>query len=121
MSNKEGPGRLWSFRIDHMIQACEEIMEFTKGIEQEEFYEDMKTFRSVERCFQILGDAARHVPQEQKDRMTSIPWREINGMRNVVVHEYEAIAENVLWTTAKNKIPALLKDLKESKNKLEKE
>ncbi len=97
MSNKAG--RLWKFRIDHMIEACEEIIEFTKGIEAEEFYGDKKSYRSVERCFQILGEAAKHIPTEKRESMEGIPWREINGMRNIVVHEYDNIVDDVSQMT----------------------
>lgn len=117
--NKEE--RLWTFRFDHMIEACVEIIEFTKDIDEETFYENKKAYRAVERCFQILGEAAKHIPPEKTKEIPDIPWREIQGMRNIVVHEYDNIADDVLWTTSRNDIPALLEKLKAVKSRMEKE
>lgn len=119
MSNKAG--RLWKFRIDHMIEACEEIIEFTKDMTAEAFYgDDKKACRAVERCFQILGEAAKHIPPEEAEKMNEVPWREIKGMRNIVVHEYDNIVDDVLWSTSRNDIPALLMTLKGAKRTIEK-
>lgn len=119
MSSKKG--RLWTFRLDHMIEACEEIIEFTKDMDAGVFYRDKKTCRSVERCFQILGEAAKHIPPEETEKMTGVPWRDIRGMRNIVVHEYDNIVDDVLWSTSQNDIPVLLEKLTGAKRAIEKE
>jgi len=73
----------------------------------EGFTQDEKTFDAVIRQPTILGEAASHVPDEITSRTPEIPWQEIRGMRNVVVHEYFGINMDIVWKTATKNIPGL--------------
>jgi uncharacterized protein with HEPN domain len=65
------------------------------------------------RLIEIVGKAAARVSESVKDQLPSIPWREIVGMRNRVVHGYDAVDLNVLWDTITVDLPLLIDQLEE--------
>ncbi|MEZ5918890.1 MAG: HepT-like ribonuclease domain-containing protein [Alphaproteobacteria bacterium] len=101
----------WSIRVDHMISACEEIQAYTKGLTAENFLKDLKTVRSVERCFTIIGE----LPTESRDiqqQHPSIEWSDIIGMRHVITHDYDRTRDMIIWSTFQNKLPDFRDSLK---------
>jgi uncharacterized protein with HEPN domain len=76
-----------------------------------EFYEDTQCQDAVVRRIEIIGEAARRVSQETRDKHPQIPWREMTSMRNLVIHEYDVVDINQVWDTVQNKIPPLIKEL----------
>ena len=63
------------------------------------------------RRIEIIGEAARRVSQETREKYPQIPWREMTSMRNLVIHEYDVVDINQVWDTVQNKIPPLIKEL----------
>ncbi len=94
---------LWDMR-----EAANKVVKFTTEISQSEFIEDEQTYYAVERCLEILGEAARRVSPEFQEKHPEIPWREIIGQRNILAHEYGEIDYKILYKTAKEDIPALV-------------
>jgi len=77
----------------------------------DEFYEDIQCQDAVVRRIEIIGEAARRVSQETRDKHPQIPWREMTSMRNLVIHEYDVVDIHQVWDTVRNKIPSLIEDL----------
>ncbi len=77
----------------------------------DQFYGDMQCQDSVVRRIEIIGEAARCVSQETRDKYPQIPWREMTSMRNLVIHEYDVVDINQVWDTARKKLPALIEEL----------
>ena len=77
----------------------------------DEFYEDIQCQDAVVRRIEIIGEAARRVSQETRDKYPQIPWREMTSMRNLVIHEYDVVDINQVWDTVQNKLPPLIKEL----------
>jgi uncharacterized protein with HEPN domain len=100
--------RKWRFRIEDMLNAARKIAAYVEGLTFEDFARDEKTFDAVLRQLTILGEAATHVPEEIISRTSDIPWFEMRGMRNIVVHEYFGVNSRIVWETATKNIPALL-------------
>lgn len=72
-----------------MLKSLEKIQNFCVSIKTEaEFSSDEKTFDACVRNLQILGDAAKHIPAQVQKKYPEVPWKEIIGLRNIVVHEY---------------------------------
>lgn len=93
--------------IENMIQACEDIEKIVKNITFYEFENDTVKYRAIERLFEILGEAANRLSKELQDKYSSIPWKNIIGMRNIIIHTYERVDISTLWGTAKKDLPLL--------------
>lgn len=99
--------RKWRFRLRDMLNAVNKIEAYVEGLSFDGFTQDEKTFDAIIRQLTILGEAASHVPDEVTSRTPEIPWQEIRGMRNVLVHEYFGINMDIVWETATKNIPGL--------------
>ena len=70
-----------------------------------QFAQDQKTIYAVVRAFQIIGEAAKMVPPSVRKRHAKIPWKQMAGMRDKLIHEYFGVNHQVLWKTAQEDIP----------------
>ena len=72
------------------------------------FLDDPRTIRAVAFEFTTMGEAARAIPEEIQEKYPGIPWGKIQGIRNVLVHEYFRLDEEILWDESQNDIPPLI-------------
>ena len=82
-------------------------MRYTHGLKREQFFADERTYDAVLRNLEIIGEAAKNISEETKKKAPSIEWRKIAGFRDIVIHEYFGIDENILWDIITTKIAAL--------------
>jgi uncharacterized protein with HEPN domain len=99
--------------VEDIFDAIKEVEEFTKGLSLDEFCKDTKTLRAVTMDFIIIGEAAKHVPVKVRRSYPQIPWSKIVGMRNILTHEYPETKAEILWKTAKKRLPALKQVIQE--------
>jgi uncharacterized protein with HEPN domain len=99
-------------RIQHMLDAAERIAAFTDGISKEEFLDDEKLNLAVIRLFEILGEAANNISEDLQEKYNDIPWREIAGIRNRLIHGYFDVDLNIVWQIIQQDIPPLISNLK---------
>jgi uncharacterized protein with HEPN domain len=102
-----------SIYIKDIVAAIDAIGQFTEGIDFRHFCEDDKTSSAVIQKLQIIGEAVKNVPADIKQRYTDIPWKEMAGMRDKLVHQYFRIKMELLWQTIRNDLPALKFSLSE--------
>lgn len=104
--------RSWEERVRDILSAIREIQSFTKGMSFDDFKEDSKTLKAVMADISILGEAARYIPKEITDAHPEIPWSQMRGIRNRIIHGYFIVDPVILWDTVQNELPSLVPDLK---------
>lgn len=107
--------RDWRERIEDMLVCAQNILEFTDGMSFDAFLDDPRTIRAVAFELTTIGEAARAVPAEIQDKYPNVPWGKMQGIRNVLVHEYFRIDEEILWKAARENMPQLIEALLELK------
>jgi len=80
--------------LQDMVVHCREVQEFTRGVGLEQLMRDRRLCLLIERCLEIVGEAASRVSQEFRDAHAQIPWQEIRGLRNVLAHEKRLLEAN---------------------------
>ena len=101
------PPRNWRIRIQDILGAISKIERYTAGLSFESFAEDEKTVDAVLRNIEVIGEAARHVPDIVRARYPTVNWRQVAGMRNVVIHQYPTVDLEIVWDTVVNDLPHL--------------
>ena len=100
-----------SVRIRHMLEHAKEAVDLLAGKEKAALASARVLQLALVRLVEIVGEAANRLTVEDQSRYPSIPWREIVGMRNRLVHGYDAIDLNVLWDTVQVDLPQLIDEL----------
>jgi uncharacterized protein with HEPN domain len=93
------PGRRWKLRVEDILEAIDEIGQFTKDLTYEAFCAKKRTIKAVLYNIAVIGEAARNVPTEVRAGYPNVPWREMADIRNVVIHEYFGVDLDILWET----------------------
>lgn len=106
------PHRRDSVFIAQMIESAEAALEFSDGFTAESFANDRLVGFAVVRAVQLVGQAARGVSEELQAAHPEIPWREMIGMRNVVVHDYADVDMALVWKTVRHDLPGLIERLR---------
>jgi len=94
-----------------MLIAARKVQAFAAGLTEEAFYESELHQSAIIRELQVVGEVARQVSDEGKAAHPEIPWAEIAGMRNRLVHEYFRISLEIVWQVVKNDIAPLIAQL----------
>ena len=93
--------------IEDIIGAMDKAMNFVKNISYEEFIQDDKTAFAVVRALEIIGEAVKNIPDDIRKNYPEIPWKDMAGMRDKVIHEYFGVKLSIVWRAVKEEIPPL--------------
>lgn len=97
--------------LEDMLACAHKVMQYTAGMDRTAFVADSRSYDAVIRNLEIIGEAAKHVPQEIRSAYTSIGWRPIAGFRDVLAHGYFSLDNDVVWDVISNHIPRLIAEL----------
>lgn len=81
----------------------------------EEFIKDKKTLNAVIRSIEIIGEASKQLPNPLKAKYPELPWKEITGMRDKLIHAYFGMDTETIWETIKHNIPGLKQTIQKIK------
>ncbi|AFV24469.1 hypothetical protein Mpsy_2265 [Methanolobus psychrophilus R15] len=93
--------------LQDMLYAIKKVDDFTSDLTYDQFVEDEKTQFAVIRAIEVIGEAAKNIPDPIKNKHPSIPWRNIAGMRDKLIHAYFGIDMEILWKAATIEVPKI--------------
>jgi len=101
--------RNWQLRIEDILESIARIQRYLEGMGQARFMGDDRTMDAVVRNFGIIGEAVSHLPEAVLVVHPEIPWSRMKGLRNFVIHEYFGVSPEILWSTANEDLPPLVR------------
>lgn len=93
--------------IEDVVDAMAKAESFVQDLDYEDFAADAKTTFAVTRALEIIGEAVKKVPRSVRTRYPDVPWKDIAGMRDKLIHEYWGVNLKTVWKTVKEDIPPL--------------
>ncbi len=93
--------------IADILEAIDDLEEFTEGLTFDEFKQDKRTMYAVTRAIEIMGEAVKNVPADTRTVYPRVPWKQIAGMRDKLIHSYFGVDLRTLWKAATQDAPAL--------------
>ncbi|MGO9267647.1 MAG: DUF86 domain-containing protein [Candidatus Binataceae bacterium] len=109
MSHHEG-----ELRLRHMLEHANEAVAMARGRTRAQLDSDRQLNLSLVRLLEIVGEAAGRVPAEERARHPDIPWAEIVGLRNRLIHGYDSVDFDILWQIVSDDLPPLIAALEEA-------
>ena len=94
-----------------ILESARIALDYVAGKSWDVFYEDMQCQDAVLRRLEIIGEAARHVSPLFQKKSPQIPWRDLTVLRNLVIHQYDAVDVKQVWDTTQNRLPSLVSEL----------
>jgi uncharacterized protein with HEPN domain len=93
--------------MQDILLAIERIESFISGMDYDAFVEDDKTLSAVVRKLEIIGEAVKQLPDSYTQQHPTVPWKQIAGMRDKLIHFYFGVDPLLVWQTVKNRLPEL--------------
>lgn len=97
--------------LEDILESIERIEQYTKNRTKNEFLDDYEKQDAIMKRLEVIGEAVKNIPIGVKKKYPEIPWKDMAGMRDVLIHEYFGILMERVWDTAKNDIPKLKKQI----------
>ena len=98
--------------ISHIFDAIKSNQVQIEGVTKEQFEDSELLQGFVERKLEIIGEATKRIPEDFKQKHPNIPWKDMAGMRDILIHQYTEVDEDIIWKTVTQKIPPLKKHIK---------
>ena len=101
-----------AFYLEHILMAIAKLKEYTKNKTFSEFQKNSLLQDGVVRQLEIIGEAAKQLSLNTKEKAIKVPWKDIAGMRDKLIHAYFGVDVVAVWKTAMEDIPSLEKEIK---------
>lgn len=110
--------REWRFFLTDMIQFCGQIQSYVEGLDYQQFIDSELNYDATVRKVELLGEAARNIPEDVRQLAPDIDWPKIVSIRNILAHAYFAVDNEILWDIVQNRIEPLRASLRQLEGKL---
>ena len=94
--------------LEDIRTGCEKVLRYSSGLSFEQFRQDDLRYDAILRNIEIIGEAAKRISAQIRDKYPEIEWRKISGLRDITAHEYFSISDEIVWDVIQNKIPGLI-------------
>ena len=95
-------------RLRHMLDMARTAMTFVEGKHRSDLETDQKLALALVRALEIIGEAANHVSPQVRNELPGIPWRQVIGMRNRIIHAYYDVDLDIVWETIRDDLPTVI-------------
>ncbi len=107
--------------LEDILESASRVLEYAEHMEFDDFLANKMAYDAILRNLELIGEAAKNVPNEIRGHYSQVEWRKIAGLRDVLVHQYFGLEDETLWNIVKTEVPELLEQVKrilasESKN-----
>lgn len=99
--------RDYKLYLEDILSAIGRIRRYVSGSSRESLAGDEKTLDAVVRNLEIIGEAAKKVPEDIRSQHPSVDWKKIAGLRDILIHEYFGVDVEIVWDIIENKLPVL--------------
>lgn len=97
--------------LEHVLTALHKVRNYIGDKDEDAFMKDSIIQDAVIRQFEVVGEATKRISKELKARHQEIPWKEMAGMRDILIHDYIDVDLFMVWKTAKDDVPQLIKQV----------
>lgn len=107
--------------FNDILKSIEKIETYTQDINYDQFLKDEKTKDAVVRNLEVIGEAAKNIPSNFKEKYPNTNWKAVSGMRDKLIHQYFGVSFLIVWETITNDLPPLKAEIKKILDELEEE
>lgn len=100
--------RKWKFRLRHIQEAIDKILRYTGRLTADQLRADQQALDAVVWNLTVMGEAAQHIPEAVVKAYPEVPWDQMRGIRNRIVHGYDRIDFDIIWNVVQNELPPLV-------------
>jgi len=93
--------------LGHILESIDLIVSYTSHRSREDFMSDPQMQDSIIRRITVIGEAVKHLPDDVKDATPDIPWKQISGMRDILIHSYFSVDLDLTWGVVRRDLPYL--------------
>lgn len=93
--------------LEDVLEAVRKIRQYTDGLSLQAFTADAKTFDAVIRNLEIIGEAAKQIPEDVRDQSPEVEWRRIGRLRDLLIHHYFGVDAQIIWDIIQNMLGPL--------------
>ena len=111
--------RSWQLFLRDMVEAAQKVIRYTTDREAESFAADEMAYDATLRNLEILGEGAKKIPEDIRQRYPSVDWRGVAGLRDILTHAYFALENATLWKIIRTDVPELLIRLEQIERELQ--
>jgi uncharacterized protein with HEPN domain len=99
--------------VDDILECIRRINFYIEGMSYDSFLDDIKTIDAVLRNLEIIGEAAKSIPDNIRQNIPNIEWQKVIGLRNILIHRYSGIDLEIIWDIIGQKLPLLEQRMKQ--------